>query len=150
MTFVWMVPVIVGLAVVLQGGFNRQVSAHWGLATTVLVNGIVFLVVSLLLWGAMKLRPGFLPRDFLPPEDGGAVAAWRVILPGLFGVVIVTGLPWAITRMGALGAILVVLVTQLVVSMIWDAVVEGVPVQPLRVVGAVLALAGAWLAQPRP
>ena len=150
MNFVWMVPVVVGLAVVLQGGFNRQVSAHWGLATTVLVNGIVFLVVSLLLWGAMKLRPDFLPREFLPPEQGGAVAVWRVILPGVFGVVIVTGLPWAITRMGALGAVLVLLVTQLVVSMVWDAVVEGVPVQPLRVVGAALALAGAWLAQPRP
>ena len=52
--------------------------------------------------------------------------------------------------MGALGAVLVLLVTQLVVSMVWDAVVEGVPVQPLRVVGAALALAGAWLAQPRP
>jgi hypothetical protein len=47
MMFAWTVPVIVGLAVVLQGGFNRQVSQHWGLGTTVLVNGIVFLVVSL-------------------------------------------------------------------------------------------------------
>ena len=64
-------------------------------------------------------------------------------------MVIVTGLPWALTRMGALGAILVLLVTQLVVSMIWDAVVEGVPVQPLRVAGAALALVGAWLAQPQ-
>lgn len=149
MMLAWTVPVLVGLAVVLQGGFNRQVSAQWGLATTVLVNGIVFLVVSLLLWGVMKLRPGVLPREFLPPDDGGAVAAWRVLLPGFFGVVIVTGLPWAITRLGALGAILVLLVAQLVVSMIWDAMVEGVPVQPLRIVGAGLALAGAWLAQPR-
>jgi transporter family-2 protein len=149
MNLVWTVPVIVGLAVVLQGGFNRQVSQQWGLATTVFVNGIVFLLVSLILWGAMKLRPGVLPREFLPPEAGGPVAVWRVILPGVFGVVIVTGLPWAIARMGALGAILVLLVTQLVVSMLWDAAVEGVPIQPMRVVGAVLALAGAWLAQPR-
>jgi transporter family-2 protein len=141
--------VVVGLAVVLQGGFNRQVSTQWGLATTVFVNGIVFLVVSLALWGAMKLRPGVLPREFLPPENPGAVAVWRVILPGVFGVVIVTGLPWAIARMGALGAILVLLVTQLVVSMIWDSTVEGVPIQPMRVMGAGLALAGAWLAQPR-
>jgi transporter family-2 protein len=150
MNFVWTVPVLVGIAVVLQGGFNRQVSAGWGLANTVLVNGLVFLLVSLLLWGAMKLRPGFLPREFLPPDAGGAVALWRVILPGVFGVVIVTGLPWAIGRMGALGAILVLLVTQLAVSMVWDAIVEGVPIQPLRVAGAGLALIGAWLAQPRP
>ena len=149
MMLVWTVPVIVGLAVVLQGGFNRQVSQQWGLATTVFVNGIVFLVVSLILWGAMKLRPGVLPREFLPPADGGAVAAWRVILPGVFGVVIVTGLPWAIARLGALGAILILLVTQLVVSMIWDAAVEGVPIQPVRVIGVCLAAIGAWLAQPR-
>ena len=145
----WTVPVVVGLAVVLQGGFNRQVSTQWGLATTVFVNGIVFLVVSLILWGAMKLRPEMLPREFLPAASPGSVAAWRVILPGIFGVVIVTGLPWAIARMGALGAILILLVTQLAVSMVWDLVVEDVPVQPMRVIGAVLALAGAWLAQPR-
>ena len=148
MILAWLVPVIVGIAVVLQGGFNRQVSQQWGLASTVLVNGIVFLVVALLLWFVMKLRPGFLPREFLPPADGGAVAIWRVILPGVFGVLIVIGLPWAITRLGALGAILILLVTQLVVSMIWDALVEGVSVQPLRVAGAALALVGAWLAQP--
>ena len=149
MMFAWTVPVIVGLAVVLQGGFNRQVGQQWGLGTTVLVNGIVFLVVSLLLWGVMKLRPGILPREFLPPEGGGSVAAWRVILPGVFGVIIVTGLPWAIARLGALGAVLILIVTQLVVSIVWDALVEGVPVQPLRIIGAALAAVGAWLAQPR-
>ena len=149
MNLMWTVPVVVGLAVVLQGGFNRQVSTQWGLATTVFVNGIVFLVVSLLLWGAMKVRPELLPREFLPPETGGAVAAWRVILPGVFGVIIVTGLPWAIARMGALGAVLILLVTQLAVSMVWDFLVEDVPIEPLRVIGAALALAGAWLAQPR-
>jgi transporter family-2 protein len=148
MILAWLIPVFVGVAVVLQGGFNRQVSQQWGMATTVLVNGMVFLGVALLLWAIMKLRPGFLPREFLPPEDGGAVALWRVILPGVFGVLIVIGLPFAITRLGALGAILILLVTQLVVSMIWDALVEGVSVQPLRVAGTVLALVGAWLAQP--
>ena len=148
MILAWLVPVIVGVAVVLQGGFNRQVSQQWGLATTVLMNGIVFLVVALLLWAIMKLRPEFLPREFLPPQLGGPVAFWRVVLPGVFGVLIVVGLPWAIARMGALGAILILLVTQLVVSMVWDALVEGVSVQPLRIAGAALALVGAWLAQP--
>jgi transporter family-2 protein len=148
MILAWLIPVVVGVAVVLQGGFNRQVSQQWGMATTVLVNGVVFLGVAVLLWAIMKLRPGILPREFLPPEHGGAVAPWRFILPGVFGVLIVVGLPWAITRLGALGAILILLVTQLVVSMIWDALVEGVPVQPLRVAGTALALAGAWLAQP--
>jgi transporter family-2 protein len=149
MTIAWTVPVLVGLAVVLQGGFNRQVSAQWGLATTVLVNGIVFLGVSVLLWAVMRVRPELLPREFLPPQSGGAVGAWRVLLPGFFGVVIVTGLPWAISRLGALGAILILLVTQLAVSMVWDALVEGVPIHPSRVAGAGLALVGAWLAQPR-
>jgi len=144
----WLVPVVVGVAVVLQGGFNRQVSQQWGLGYTVVVNGGVFLAVSLLLWAIMKLRPGFLPHEFLPPDDGGPVTLWRVILPGVFGVLIVIGLPWAIARLGALGTILILLVTQLIVSMIWDALVEGIPVQPLRVAGATLALVGAWLAQP--
>lgn len=147
MMLVWTVPVLVGVAVVLQGGFNRQVSAQWGLANTVLVNGIVFLVISVGLWALVKLRPGLLGAEFLPPPTSGPVALWRVILPGIFGVVIVTGLPWAIARLGALGAILILLVTQLALSLIWDAVVEGVPIHPARVGGAVLALVGAWLAQ---
>ena len=55
MILAWLIPVIVGVAVVLQGGFNRQVSQQWGLATTVLVNGLVFLVVALLLFGPRKI-----------------------------------------------------------------------------------------------
>ncbi|RKZ13260.1 hypothetical protein DRQ53_05460 [bacterium] len=149
MMLAWFIPVLVGLAVVLQGGFNRQVSTQWGLANTVLINGVVFLVVSLLVWGLARVRPDALPREFLPPTDAQAVAIWRLILPGVFGVLIVTGLPWAIERLGALGAVLILLVTQLIVSVIWDAVVEGVPVQPMRIAGAALALVGAWLAQAR-
>lgn len=147
MNLVWTVPVLVGVAVVLQGGFNRQVSTQWGLGATVLANGIVFLFVSALVWAVVKVRPGILPREFLPPETSGTVAAWRVLLPGIFGVVIVTGLPWAIARLGALGAVLILLATQLVVSLVWDARVEGIGVSPLRVAGAGLAVAGAWLAQ---
>jgi transporter family-2 protein len=142
----WGIAVLVGVAVVLQGGFNRQVAQQWGLVRTVLVNGVVFLAVSGLLWIWWKIRPGSLPREFLPPDTSGPVAIWRYVLPGVFGVVIVTGLPWAIARLGALGAILILLVTQLVVSMLWDLWVEGVSVSPLRIAGAGLALVGAWLA----
>lgn len=149
MMLAWFIPVLVGVAVVLQGGFNRQVSEQWGLANTVFVNGIVFLVVSILLWLLARLRPGMLSPEFLPPIDGSSVALWRLILPGVFGVLIVTGLPWAIARLGALGAILIVLVTQLVVSILWDRFVEGLPLHPTRIAGAALALIGAWLAQAR-
>lgn len=141
-----LLPVLVGFAVVVQAGLNRQIANHWGLGAAVLLNSAVVLVLSLGLFGVVKMRPDLFPEFLRVPEELGRVAPWRATLAGMLGVTIVLGLPWGFSRLGALEVILTVLVAQVVASLIWDWRVEGIGVQPLRIVGALVALAGAALA----
>ena len=142
----FLLPILAGIAVVAQAGVNRQVAGQWGLATMVVVNSVVVLVLALVFFAAVKLRPEAFPEFLRVPVDPGHVAAWRIFLPGLMGITIVMGLPWAFSRLGALEVILTVLVAQVVASMLWDRWVDRIPVEPLRVIGALIALGGTMLA----
>jgi uncharacterized membrane protein YdcZ (DUF606 family) len=144
-----LVPVVVGVSVVLQGGLNRQLAGQWGLSAALFFNSISFLAGAALLLLWVKMRPETVPELLRIPADPGSAMQWRGVATGLLGVFIVVGLPWAIAEFGALRSILVVLVAQIAASMIWDAMVEGIAVSPLRALGAVIALGGAWLASTR-
>lgn len=141
-----LLPILVGVAVVVQAGLNRQIGAQWGLAGAVLLNSAVVLVLSLALFAFVKLRPDAVPEFLRVPDAPGRVEGWRALLAGALGVTIVLGLPWGFARLGALEVILTVMVAQVAASLVWDWRVEGIGVQPLRVVGALVALGGVVLA----
>jgi transporter family-2 protein len=68
------------------------------------------------------------------------------MVPAFGGVIIVAGIPWAIARLGALPVLVGIVASQMVVGLLWDALVEGQPITALRVVGATLAVAGVFVA----
>jgi transporter family-2 protein len=142
----WMVllPGFLGLAAVLQGGLNRQVAGQWGLAGAALFNTLVLLAAVGALLALVRLRPSVLPEFF---QIKGALAQlrWWWILPGLFGFALVTGIPFAISRLGAFPVFLGILVGQMITSLAWDAVLEGRPLTLPKVCGALLAVAAAVL-----
>ena len=144
----YLLPIAVGVAVVVQAGVNRQIADQWGLAATATVNSVVVLVLALAVFAVARLRPESVPEIFRMPGMGfeTQIPAWRLILPGVLGLVVVIGLPWSFDRLGALQVILTVLVAQLGASLLWDALVEGIAAHPLRLVGTVIALGGAALA----
>lgn len=139
-----LLPALLGVAAVLQGGLNRQVSTHWGLAGAALFNALVLSGGALLLLLLARLRPDWLPPFF---HLKGALAdlRWWWVLPGFCGLALVAGIPWTISRIGAFPVFLGILGGQLVMSLAWDAFVEHRPMTLIRVMGAGLALAGAWL-----
>jgi uncharacterized membrane protein YdcZ (DUF606 family) len=79
-----------------------------------------------------------------PRGELGASGLW-ILLPGIFGFCLVVGLPLALAQLGAMRVFVVVVASQMAVSGVWDAWVEGIPPSPLRVLGAALALIGAVL-----
>jgi transporter family-2 protein len=135
---------IVGLVSVLQGGLNRRVMAHWGLTHAVLLNNLVLLGVSIALVMAARSFPGRFPPEFAPRALAGG--AWWYALPGLCGMVIVIGIPWAIAHLGAAQVFVAIVAAQLAGSLCWDVGIEGRALSVARIAGVVLALAGAWLA----
>jgi transporter family-2 protein len=144
MRWITLFPALLGVAAVLQGGLNRQISTHWGLAGATLFNTVVLLGASLVLLILVRFRPDWFP-PFFALKGGLAAISWWWLLPGLCGLALVGGIPWAISRVGAFPVFLGLLGGQMVTSLAWDAFVEGHPVTVIRILGAGLALLGAWM-----
>lgn len=115
-------PILAGISIVLQGTLNRQVAAQIGLVSAVVLNAVVFLVFSVLLWVLVKYN--FISG--LPGQGANAWGElnWWALLPGIFGFIIVFSTPIAIHYLGANLAFSMVICTQLGASLIWDSVAK--------------------------
>ena len=136
MNLFYLLPFVVGICGVLQGVLNRRMAAEWGLGWVVMWNTLIVLVLTAVVI-AMGLYPGKIQWGQLK---------WWHFLPGLFGCVIVLCIPLSISRIGALSSFLIIISSQILVSGAWDKFVQGVDLSWTRILGASLALAGAWLA----
>ncbi len=146
MRLISLVPLLCGLAVVAQAGLNRRFAGQWGLLSAVLMNMVVATVATFGVYVVARSVPGFWPEA--SAGQGRLFAGftpWH-LLPGLCGVIIVVGMPWAIGRLGAVQSALLLMAAQLLTSLVWDAMVEGRPATLARVVGSAVAFAGAAIA----
>ncbi|WP_164021861.1 DMT family transporter [Pyxidicoccus trucidator] len=146
MRLISLVPLLCGLAVVAQAGLNRRFAGQSGLLSAVLVNMVVATVATFGVYAVARTVPGFWPEASTGQGrffDG--FTPWHLV-PGLCGVLIVIGMPWAIGRLGAVQSALLLMAAQLLTSLVWDAMVEGRPATLARVVGSALAFAGAAIA----
>lgn len=143
-----LLPGMLGLAAVIQGGLNRQISGQWGLSNAAFFNTLVLLAATAGLLVYTVTRPESLPEFFRVKGGLGASWAsfrWWYLIPGLCGMSLVVGIPYAIQRIGAFPVFLGILGGQLVASLLWDAAVEHRPVTLVRLAGAGLALLAAWM-----
>lgn len=131
-----------GTVAVLQAALNRRIAASFGLAPAIALNAVVVLFAAgCFLFAANR---GWI--NAMGPETSLREIQWTWLIPGFFGFAIIAGLPWAIARIGALNVFVTVVAAQMTVSTAWDAVVEGVELSWTRIVGGLLAVAGAILA----
>ncbi|MEO5668504.1 MAG: DMT family transporter [Bdellovibrionota bacterium] len=133
---VYVLPLIVGLCGVLQGGLNKRLAAEWGLGWVLMSTSVLVLLFSGVL----------LALDVYPGKMNFSELKWWHALPGVFGFLVVLCIPISIARIGALPSFLIVVASQIVASGAWDKFVEGAELPWTRVAGASLALVGAWLA----
>jgi transporter family-2 protein len=148
MRLISLVPLLCGLAVVAQAGLNRRFAGQWGLLSAVLMNMVVATVATFAVYVVARSVPGFWPEAAAPGGSSRFFDGFTVwhLLPGLCGVLIVVGMPWAMGRLGAVQSALLLMAAQLLTSLVWDAMVEGRPATLARVVGSALAFAGAAIA----
>lgn len=143
--WVYLLPLFAGAAIVGQGGLNRHLARGLGLASALALNSLTLLAASGTLFVVSQLRPEWLPALFRAPAESGRWPA-TFLLPGLLGFTILTCVPVAISRLGALQTFVIVVASQLVLSGVWDAWIEDRPFSVDRAIGAGLALAGAaWV-----
>lgn len=128
----WMLflPGLLGLASVMQSALNRQLAKSWGVPAAVLINTLVFLVLSVGFYVSAR-------------SAARGPFQWWFLVPGVLGFCLVAGMPLAIARIGAFSAYAMLIAGQLITSLIWDAVVEGAPLTAVRGIGAALLVASA-------
>lgn len=144
MSWFLVLPLFIGSVTVLQGIINRQMSPTLGLGGAVLLNGMITFALSIGLYTLAKLKPGLLPAMF-QGELSFSKLSWWMVFPGIFGLCIIAGIPFAISKLGAGKVFVGIIVAQVVVSMAMDVFMGTKPLSTMRVAGALLAIAGAVL-----
>lgn len=141
MELTYLIPIVVGFMAVLQGGLNRKLALDWGLGAAVYLNCLVFFVLGSVFIVALKFAPHAFPtpfriQSFLKPFE------WWQLLPGIFGFCLVTGLPYAIAKLGATKVFLSFVVSQIIVSILWDIYAENIEFHWMKLTGTALCLLG--------
>ena len=139
-----LVPAMLGVMSVLQMGLNKKISQAWGLPSAVLLNGTVLVVTATVVFViVLKTQP---ETELWNIHINWSEAKWWFVLPGLMGLALVLGGPWAVAKWGALNTFIVLIGAQLMTSLLWDLKVEGLELSWQRVAGVALAWAGVFLA----
>jgi len=140
------ISLLMGALGVLQNTLNKQFSLSLGMQWTILINGLTLSVCCVLFFFALRFAPAdALPAIFRPLEGARGLRPYDV-LPGIFGFLIITTLPWVLERQGATRVFIAIIASQLVVSLLWDILVEGSAIEAKRAIGSALALLGALVA----
>lgn len=134
-----LIALMVGIIAVFQGTINRLVSEDLGLSKAVHLNNIVVFIIGILFFYVVRFFPQWFPA-FIRPKDGWGHLSWWYIIPGLCGFAIVAGVPYAISKLGALRVFIVIVAAQVITSIIWDYYKEGIPVTSTRLIASVLAI----------
>lgn len=136
---------LLGIASLVQVSLNQRIAQQFGLALTSMINGIVifgaglsafFIVTSL----SQFQNPFSLKRETLLVSE-----ILLLLVPGLLGFALSTGLPASVARFGALRVVTVFTVTQLLASFVFDIVFAKQPLSITRLTGAMLAATGSFL-----
>lgn len=129
--------IFIGMMAVLQGGLNRQISGKYGLSTAFLINSLVFLVIAGTYW--------FLSASARAGNDSFKME-WWYIFPGIFGAMLVFGIPWAIPQIGALKVFLCLVGGQMIMSLLWDTFIEKRPPDMQTIIGTAVTVSGLAIA----
>lgn len=130
---VWLIALAAGLASVIQGGMNRQISRSWDLASVVFLGGAVFVICAGLYWLSQR------------GQASTGSWSWWYIIPGILGFLFVLAVPFAISRLGAMSVFICLIAAQIVGGLVWDLMVEGLTPSLYKWIGAALAAAGALI-----
>jgi transporter family-2 protein len=136
----FLIPVVVGVAIAVQSQLMARIDRDLGTLESVLVTygggGVLIALIALLSAGGL-------------PRLGGSGLPWYVFTTGAFGLVIVGGIAFSVSRSGLVATFTIIVATQFLLSTLIDQYgLLGSPVRALelsRGLGIGLLLAGVWM-----
>jgi bacterial/archaeal transporter family-2 protein len=145
MTFYFLIPVALGMAIVTQGILNQKISSSWSLVPTILLNSTVAFAASAFLFVLARILPTGWPEILRIQSQGGFSSKWWYLIPGLCGFLIVLGVPWSIQTLRPSKTFICMIAAQVLFSLLADHFLYESSVGFLKLIGAGLAVAGAVL-----
>jgi len=138
-------PIILGGAGVIQAVMNKDVAAVYGLSLASLINGVIVVFCAVFVFILVQYFPAYFPDILVFNKNKIKSFEWWYLIPGVIGFFLVLLVPLAIMEVGTLPVFLGIIAGQIVVSIVWDAYYENIPVNTIRVAGALLTFMGALL-----
>lgn len=137
----YLISILIGGAIVLQSGMNKAVGDRTNLIFATFWNTLVLLAITIvgLVWTAQRGTSSFRISDWSQKFE-----MWTII-PGFLGFVIVAGIPLVMGKIGATRVFVLLVVSQLIFSMVWDAYAQGQIPSPKQMLGVALAMASVFL-----
>lgn len=130
---------LIGAMGLLQGALNRQVSTHIGVTQATLISNIGTVLLSIIFFFVVKSYPTLLPEMF---QLKGSLTAykWWYVFPPLLGFLVIAGIPFAIASFGAVKVTVGLIAAQMIVSVLWDLLVEGIGINSFKLIGITFAI----------
>lgn len=132
-------PIIIGAVGILQGGFNKKISATMGVAQATMLGSILTFIMSIGFYMYVKSNPSSF-ESFVQVKASLFTFKWWYVFPAFFGIIIVAGLPIAIAKLGAVKMTIALVGAQMVTSVLWDIFIEKIPMNFQKSLGALLAI----------
>jgi len=133
-----LIPIFIGCVGILQGTINRQVSSHIGVAQATLITNMATVIICALFYFFAKNFQDLLPAIF-HVKAPFTTYKWWFIFPPIFGFIIVAGMPFAISKLGAVKVTVGLIGAQMITSVLWDYFVDGIGLNLLKFGGIVFA-----------
>jgi transporter family-2 protein len=138
MNWTILLPISLGVVGILQGAINRQISTYIGVAQATLITNFVTVFLCIFLYLFAKYYGETLPSIF-QLKAPLLTYKWWFIIPPIFGVLIVAGMPYAIFKLGAVKVTVGLIAAQMVTSVCWDIFVEDISLNFMKIAGIIFA-----------
>lgn len=135
----FLIPLILGSFGILQGVLNRQIALKIGIIHAVLIGSVITLIFSTLAFLGIRHFGDHVPH-ILRVRESLTTFHWWYIIPGFFGFCLITGLPFAFYKLGAVKVTVGLIAAQMITSALWDVLVEGLEFNWLKGLGVIFAL----------
>lgn len=132
-------PLFLGMVGILQGAINRQVSVHVGVAHATLMTNLATVGICVVFYFFTRYYPQSVPAIF-QVKAPITTFKWWFIFPPIFGFLIVAGMPYAISELGAVRVTVGLIAAQVLTSVVWDILVEDISLNGMKIAGIFFAL----------
>jgi transporter family-2 protein len=138
MNWTILLPLLIGCFGILQGTINRQVATTIGMAQAALITNVGTVIICIGFYFFTKYFAHLFP-DLFHIKAPITTYKWWYILPPIFGFLIVAGIPFAIDKLGAVKVTVGLIAAQMVTSILWDIMVEGISLNIMKIIGIIFA-----------